>query len=203
MTTVIEPTKTITREQWLQHAVTVLRAEAAALGIVVPPVQVSCSWPGGGDSQKRIGECWSTKASKAKINEIFISPKIEDSAKVMSILAHELVHAVDNCEHGHTLPFVLIAKRLGLEGKPTQMGLDESRAAALAAIMTAQYGRFPHQILDKSKSPVKKQTTRMLKCVCLDEGCGAIWRMSRSMIEAAGKRGLSCPVCRTKNVTTQ
>src|SRR4249919_3591194 len=125
MTIDTKPPKTITREQWLQHAVAVIRAETMRRDsdIVIPPVQVSCSWPGGGDSQKRIGECWSTLASKAGIKEIFISPKIEDSAKVISILAHELVHAVDNCTHGHKAAFVRLAQRMGLEGKPTTMGL--------------------------------------------------------------------------------
>jgi hypothetical protein len=196
MTTTTKPVKSITREQWLQHAVSVLRAETMRRDsdIVVPPVQVSCSWPGGGDSQKRIGECWSTLASKAGINEIFISPKIEDSAKVMSILAHELVHAVDNCTNGHKKAFVMLANRMGLEGKPTTMGLRPEILSKVTERMLDKHGAFPHQMLDKSKSPVKKQTTRMLKCAC--DNCGAIWRMSQSAIVMV-EGNMSCPACHT------
>lgn len=193
--------KQITREQWLQHAVSVIRAETLKRDsdITIPPVQVSCSWPGGGDSQKRIGECWARCASKAGINEIFISPKIEDSAKVMSILAHELVHAVDDCKNGHKKAFVMLATRMGLEGKPTTMGLRPEIQDKLTERMLAKHGAFPHQTLDKTKSPVKKQTTRMLKCAC--DNCGAIWRMSQTAI-AMVEGNMSCPACHTHEGVT-
>ena len=44
----------LTREEWLLKAVDVIR-NAAPDGMVIPPVNVSCSWPGGGSPQKRIG----------------------------------------------------------------------------------------------------------------------------------------------------
>ncbi|MDP2403742.1 MAG: hypothetical protein Q8M27_07925 [Methylotenera sp.] len=39
--------------------------------------------------------------TNSEINEIFISPKLDDSVEVMDTLVHELVHAADNCEHKH------------------------------------------------------------------------------------------------------
>lgn len=185
-------TKELTREQWLQHAVTLLRTDALDKGIEVPQVQVSCSWPGGGDSQKRIGECWSRRASSAGINEIFISPKIEESDKVISILAHELVHAVDDCVNGHNGKFKALGTRFGLEGKATSMSLPAPVAQTFAAVMIAQHGPFPHKTLDKTQSPVKKQKTRMLKCEC--HACGSVWRLTQSVIDKV-EGEMSCPAC--------
>lgn len=180
----------ITREQWLQHAVTFIRNEFPDAGI--PAVNVSCSWPGGGSPAKRIGECWPRRASKAGINEVFISPKLEDPARVLGILTHELAHAVDDCEHGHKKAFTAIARALGCEGKPTQMVPPDAVLAGWAARMVGVHGAFPHRILDKAQSGVKKQGTRMLKCECGE--CGAVWRMSAKHI-AAAEHGMWCPVC--------
>lgn len=196
MTTLTKPAKTLTREQWLQAAVSLLRSEYIKRDVTIPPVQVSCSWPGGGDSQKRIGECWARAASQANINEVFISPKIEDSARVISILAHELVHAVDDCRNGHKAAFVALGHKMGLEGKPTQMALPAHVAQAYADRMIAKHGAFPHKVLDKSKSPVKKQTTRMLKCEC--GHCGAVWRLTQKTIDMVQGQ-MSCPACHAED----
>jgi len=178
---------TITREQWLQHAVTFIRNEFPDAGI--PAVNVSCSWPGGGSPAKRIGECWPRAASKAGINEVFISPKLEDPAKVLGILTHELAHAIDDCSSGHRKGFTTIAKALGCEGKATQMTPPEAVLAGWATRMVHAHGTFPHRILDKTKSGTKKQSTRMLKAECLD--CEAVWRMSaKHMINVT-----RCPCC--------
>jgi hypothetical protein len=186
-------TTQITREQWLEIAVK--EVALANPSIEFPPVKVSCSWPGGGSARKRIGECWARSASQAKINEMFISPKLEDPARVVSVLVHEMAHAIDDCKSGHKAPFVKIGKSLGLEGKPTQMELPTALAAALANAVIAKAGAFPHRRLDMSNR--KKQSTRMLKCECGD--CGAIFRMSAKVL-AMAEDGLSCPVCREENV---
>src|SRR5215467_9646698 len=120
--------KALTREQWLQHATSYVRRAVAKRGVVVPEVKVSCSWPGGGDSKKRIGECWARAASKAHINEVFISPRIEESSKVMSILTHELAHAVLDCKHGHGREFEMTGMLMFLDGKTTTMGLPDALA---------------------------------------------------------------------------
>ena len=163
---------TITREQWLEAAVVAIAQ--ANPSVKFPPVKVSCSWPGGGSARKRIGECWARKMSKAGINEIFISPKIADPARVVSILAHELAHAIDDCKSGHKAAFVAIGKSLGLTGKPTQMELPEALSSAIANAVIAKVGKFPHSTLDLSSR--KKQSTRMLKLEC--NVCKAVWRMS-------------------------
>ena len=183
------------RERWLQHAAAHLTRVFADKGVAVPPVQVSCSWPGGGSARKRIGECWPSRASRAGVNEIFISPVIEDSGKALSILAHELIHAADDCKHGHRAPFTKLAKRVGLEGKPTQCGMSEADRALHVALVEAVVGKFPHRAIDLSAGR-KKQTTRMLKCAC---PCTAIWRMTQAVINMA-EDGLHCPVCGSDEV---
>jgi hypothetical protein len=64
-----------------------------------------------------VGQCWSTKSSDAAIDEIFISPKLADPVEVLDTLTHELVHAVDNCEHKHGKEFKAIARRIRFQGK--------------------------------------------------------------------------------------
>ena len=188
----------LTREQWLQRATDMIRIDMASLGVAIPNVQVSCSWPGGGDSQKRIGECWPRVASKAGVNEIFVSPRIEDPAKVLGILAHELAHAVDDCKNGHAAGFTTICAQMNLIGKPTQAMPHEAVTEAWAAVMTAMHGPYPHQTLDKSQSPVKKQATRMLKCGC---GCGAVWRLTKKVVDMVDGR-MSCPACHSDESVT-
>lgn len=98
-----------TREEWLRRACARLSAEVfAPTGFALPPdVRVSCSWPGSGSPSKRIGECWSRAASEQGVNEVFISPKIDDPLRVLDILVHEGIHAIDDCK------LQQIAERLG------------------------------------------------------------------------------------------
>lgn len=181
----------ITREQWLEAAV--IAVAQATPSVTFPPVKVSCSWPGGGSARKRIGECWARKMSKAGVNEIFISPKIEDPARVVAILMHELAHAVDDCKNGHKAGFVKIAKAIGCVGKPTQMEPPVEVSSAIAKVVSDQHGPFPHRGLDLSSR--KKQATRMLKLSCNE--CGAVWRM-------AAKHAVNvtmCPCCGTDDLS--
>jgi rRNA maturation endonuclease Nob1 len=107
----------------------------------------------------------------------------------MQILAHELMHAVDDCQHGHKRQFAALCRSFGFEGKPTQMVPPEAVAKGWADWMVGNVGAFPHRKLDKAKSGQKQQTNRQLKAECHD--CGAIWRMSaKHMINVT-----MCPCC--------
>ncbi len=186
-----KPEETYTREQWLEAGVRELWLNFKQAGFELPAVKVSCSWPGGGSARKRIGECWKREMSKAKVNEIFVSPLIADPVQALDILAHELCHAVDNCEHGHKPPFVKIARAIGLEGKPTATHAGDKLRKDLEQIVK-KIGKYPHATLDLSTR--KKQSTRNLKCMCTDEDCGCVWRMTQSWVDRAGT-DLNCPVC--------
>lgn len=51
---------------------------------------------------------------KDGINQIFISPVLDEPMTVLETLAHELVHAIDDCKSGHGAEFQKISKDLKL-----------------------------------------------------------------------------------------
>jgi len=179
------------REEYLIKAIVELGYIFDRYDYELPEVHVSCSWPGGGSANKLIGECWSRSASKAGINEIFISPTIESGDKALEILAHELIHAIDDCKHGHRKEFSHIMKKIGLEGKPTATRAGERLRGEIAEIVEL-IGEYPHSAVRIS---APKQKSRQLKASC-DE-CGAVWRMSNKWLLLAA----TCPCCRSDEIT--
>lgn len=162
---------TITREEWLSKAVDVLDAFVfTPAGIEVPEVRVSVGWPGGrGNKNSVIGQCWHKEAAKDKVAQVFISPVLDDGIRVLDVLAHELVHAVDENKSGHRGAFARMAKAIGLEGKMTATVAGEALAAKLASFVLLILGDYPHAALSPDVG-IKKQTTRMLKVVCPESG---------------------------------
>ena len=185
---------TINREEWLTRAVGLLAEQVfAPVGLTLPPVRVSCSWPGGGSANKRIGECWTRASSAGAVNEIFISPRIAEPVAALDILTHELIHAIDDCKSGHKAPFTRLARTVGLEGKPTATHAGKALLAQLEAI-SAALGAYPHDRLQGAGGRTK-QTTRMLKWQC-DE-CNSIWRMAKLYTAQ------QCPCCGSERVARE
>jgi hypothetical protein len=99
------------REAWLLAAVQMLKPIFAAKRHLVPDdCQVSCGFASTGTRSHHIGQCWSRRSSTNERNQIFISPALGDPVHVLDTLVHELVHAVDNCEHKHGKEFKKIAE---------------------------------------------------------------------------------------------
>lgn len=182
------------RETWLQAGVAALAPIFKKAGYELPPVKVSCSWPGGGSARKRLGECWARKNSAANINEIFISPVIADPVAALDTLAHELCHAVDDCKSGHKKPFEKIARAIGLEGKLTETRSGQALGDELRKI-AAKLGTYPHATLNLADR--KKQSTRMIKVECKD--CGGVYRTTQKWIDEA-EHDLCCPFCHSEAV---
>ena len=163
----------ITREQWLNKAGGHLRTLFESVGESVPTkVRASCGFPSKGalSAQNRtVGQCWSAVASADSHAEIFISPTISDSGRVLDILAHEWIHAI-HPNGGHGKLFKHTATAIGLEGKMTATVAGE-KFKAWADPVLAILGEYPHAELQPANA-IKKQSTRMLKCVCSD--CGYI-----------------------------
>lgn len=138
-----------TREAWLMAGVQRITPIFAAQGHVVPPVRVSIGWSGSGQRSTHIGECWPTTRSADGINQIFIVPSLDDAVQVLDVLTHELVHAVDDCQHGHGKVFKEIALSVGLEGPRMRSAsagqLLRGRLTAIAAAL----GPFPHGRLSR------------------------------------------------------
>jgi hypothetical protein len=133
---------------------------------------------------------WTGKASADGVAPVFISPFLSDPIQVLGTLLHEKVHAVVGVEFKHGKHFRTLAVACGLTGKMTATTIGDDLNASLRA-MAGQLGPYPHPAFDPSMSPVKKQTTRMIKLVAGDEcGCGYTVRTTRRWIE----EGLpSCP----------
>ena len=188
---------TNTREEWLVAAVASLAPIFAQVGETLPAVKVSVGWPGGrGKKNSVIGQCWSPTVAADEVSHVFISPVLDDSVRVLDVLAHELVHAInfagDDAGCGHKGAFARIAKAIGLEGKMTATVAGEGLKDCLVAIAD-DLGEYPHGALiagaDGADGP-KKQGTRMLKVECA-EGSGYVVRMTRKWIDEVGTP--SCP----------
>ena len=115
-----------TREDWLLAAVELLKPLFTAKGYTLPPCQVSCGFTSTGVRSGHIGQCWSTKSAGDGLNQIFIAPTLGDAFNVIDTLVHELVHAVDDCEHKHGKEFKKMALKLGLKGPMRSAGAGPS-----------------------------------------------------------------------------
>lgn len=175
------------RETWLMEATRLLGERFVDCGLPPVPtdVKVSCGFPGGGSPRKRIGECWSRSASKAKVNEIFINPTQADKTQVLAILAHELCHAIDDCKSGHKAPFARLARGIGLTGAMTA---TVAGAEFTEWALALELPDFPHAALLPRGARSDRSGAR-IKLTCQTEGM-SFW------VSKAGFQLLqTCPFC--------
>jgi len=178
-----QPQAYATREEWLIAAVHALAPVFEGAGATVPhDVKVTCGWAAG--KLSALGQCFPRTYSAAGVNEIFISPSMDDAPRVLDVLVHELIHASDDCVSGHKGHFAKVARNLDLEGKLTATSAGPKMRATCEYVVSL-IGPYPHARIDFSQR--KKQTTRMLKHEC--EACGAVWRM------ASKWQVVACPCC--------
>ncbi len=178
-------TKFKTREEWLIAAVAIMTPHFDKQGYKVPPVRVSCGFA---SSKKALGSCWAAEAAADGICQIFVSP-VEDlptvAQGILATLVHEVVHAVVGFEAKHGPDFKACATAVGLEGKMTATVASDELITTLES-WVAELGPYPHVKLNLSLNPVKKQTTRMIKCTCRNEDCEFLVRLSRKCIDDVG-----------------
>ena len=141
MTTNIAQSHT-TRESWLQAAVHALEPTFSKAGFAIPPVKVSCGWPASSSPRTTLGQCWPKERSGDMVNEIFVSPKIEDPVDVLDTLVHELCHAIDDCHSGHGQDFKEIAQCVGLEGPARSAHASEELKVRLMMV-AERLGQYP------------------------------------------------------------
>lgn len=175
-----------TREAWLLKAIECLTPHFQSKGYTVPPVRVSTGFTGSRSGYKAIGSCWSNDAAKDGINQLFISPVISDSLRVLDVLVHELVHSVVGVAEGHNKVFKRCALAVGLEGKMTATVASHSLIETTLKPIIKIIGEYPHAELTPSMSGKKKQGTRMIKLSC---DCGYSVRTTQSNID------IGLPVC--------
>lgn len=189
-----------TRESWLAAAVEALRPVFAAQAKHLPDkLRVSCGWPSRGGTSVvkiRMGECWSAERSQDNTVEIFVSPRVGDSNEALAVLAHELVHAAlfaAEKRHGHGKSFQTLAAAIGLE-EPWTSSVPGPTLKAVLADLGTSLGAYPGSPL-RPEQKEKKQTTRMLKCLC--SKCGYTLRTTQKWIDVAVPY---CPADETRMV---
>lgn len=185
----------MTREQWLLTATDKFRhglfkdAHASlpvGVSAIIPTVRVSVGFPKGrGGRGQAIGQYWPSLAVQDAIPQVFISPVIDDGARALDILAHELVHACTPGA-GHKTPFKQLAIAIGLTGKMTATVAGPELTARLNSLLT-ELGPYPNSRINLNAGP-KKQSTRLLKCECTS--CGYTCRVTATWLESTG-----APIC--------
>lgn len=182
-----------TRESWLTAAVELLSNDLfAPHGFTVPTVRVSVGWPHRGQAST-IGQCFPGHMAADKVGQIFISPKLGDDLRVLDVLAHEMVHAINHAEgkNGHGKDFSVIAKKIGLTGKMTATVAGDDLQVALAVI-SAQLGPYPHSALIASNAPQgPSRSGKAIKLEC-SNGDDYIVSISKSRLENLGAPKCPC-----------
>lgn len=185
--------KNITREQWLEKS---LKHLSPMFSKPLPNnIKVSCGFPsrkGTSNKSRSIGECFSPKSStKGKI-EIFISPVLDESNRVLDVLLHEVCHAVDiEATSAHGPSFRKLALSVGLTGKMTATVASPELIKRLNDIIK-KIGKYPHAALNVAGRVHKKDGTRMLKLECDD--CGYVVRTTKKWVD----EGMPTCVCGCK-----
>jgi len=180
------------REEWLNLAGKELRTKVFEKKDIKwnesCSIKISCGWPTSkalSRDNRTLGQCHKSDQSEGYHNEIFVSPCLSEADKVLEVMVHEIIHALDDCESKHSGFFAKTAKKVGLEGRATHTHAGEELSVCLNAI-TSELGPYPHSKLEP-KPREKKQTTRLIKAMC---PCGYIIRTTKQWIE----KGLpTCP----------
>jgi len=191
--------KKMNRETWLWEMVKQLKLRVfkpAGIALDLTNIKVSVGFPATGGARNRnrtIGVCYASHVSTAKYNEIFINPTLDDTVRVTGVLVHELIHAIDDCKHGHMGVFRKMAIACGLTGKMTATTESDALIAKINDIVKV-IGKYPHKRLDYTNR--KKQGTRNLKIECVNHPHDPYFvRMSKTMYD---KGAPSCGVCESK-----
>lgn len=175
-----------TREEWFARAIEELGKDLFARnGYKIPAVRVSVGFPAGSrGTGKVIGQCFASSSSKDKTPSIFIHPSLESATRVLDVLIHELVHAIDDCKSGHKKGFADIATALGLTGKMTATVASDELKAELDALVK-KIGDYPHKALAYKGSGAG---SRLLKVQCDD--CGYTARITAKWLDE-----YDAPIC--------
>lgn len=179
------------REEWLSSCAKALEPIIKAeTGLSIRPYRVSCGWPsrsGMAPKNRTIGQCQVSGSVKG-IQDIFISPTLDNPDAVIETLLHELLHAALPPGTGHRKLFSQTAKKVGLEGKPTATYASDALRERLGKVMEA-FPSYPHDRIELSGLP--KQSTRLLKAMC--PICGYIVRVTSKWLDEVGAP--ICPQC--------
>ena len=185
-----------TREEWLTAAVNLLKPLYGDKVKFPEVVRVSIGFPPKKGLGKRrvLGVCCSSDMAADRYPQIYINPTITEvggKEGVLSVLAHELIHACGISGHGKE--FRAVGLYIGLEGNMASSVAGESLVYFFEHIQK-KLGSFPHAYLSNVyPNNQKPDRCRMMKCVC--DKCGYTIRVSRKWIDLGIP---NCPICNVK-----
>jgi len=197
------------RETWLNELAALMAPRFAELGFPLPAFRVAVGFPSCGKDGRAAAECWNAKCSADGKFEILIRPDEGDSMMIAGHLAHELTHAAVGFDQGHKGNFAKVVLALGLL-RPLTATVPGESFKTWARPFLDQLGAIPHAPLrwgaalamapreggadgeaaDDDAAPLvgggssnarKKQSTRLVKCVCGE--CGYTVRTTRKWLE--------------------
>ena len=178
------------RELWLYRIADALYPKFGELSFTNrPTIRIGVGHPSTGARGKRVGECYDSPASKDRVHEIIISPRLDDSTEVAGVVAHELCHAYlqsyfpeEDCGHGKK--FRRLATAIGLAGKMRSTVPGDAFTRFLRPVL-ASIGEYPHGALGGGATTSKRkvQSTRLKKVVC--SSCHYTMRVTRKWIDTA------------------
>lgn len=184
------------RETWLLIAIERLRADLfAPQGHAFPDaIRVSMGF-GFGRSKSSLsilGQYWPSGLTKDGMAQVYISPTLDDSSRVLDVLIHELCHAVVPGA-GHGKLFKRVALSVGLTGKMRATVASDRLKERLNALIQ-EIGEIPHsRLMPTSTGPAgapKKQGTRLVPIGCSD--CGFKARTTRMWLDKVGAPLCAC-----------
>lgn len=181
-----------TREQWLEAAVNLLTKKLfEPAEFTVPAVRVSVGWPGGRGKKKGVvGQCFASVTAADKVAQIFVSPVSGDPVTVLATVAHELVHAIDDCKSGHKGDFIKIARKIGFEHAWTSSDNRSQDLSDKLETYAEKLGEYPHAVIRLEERPTV-QKTYMLKVMCPEDDDYFV-RMTQTKLDEYGAPKCPC-----------
>ena len=132
------------RGLWLGRAVAWLRPTFEIVGLTVPKVSVqtgqtiTCS-----NGLPALGQCSPSDSSPFRLPVIVVNETLIEPVEILSVLMHEMLHAVDNCVSGHGPWFQGWANALDLVFCPHPATIPGSTLRRGLQSIAAGLGRYP------------------------------------------------------------
>jgi hypothetical protein len=127
----------VARCAWLARAVTLLEPHFRHSGLELPPVRIEMDRI----LTRRAGAC---ATAKNGVNRISISPCAIEPRDILHTLAHELLHAADNCASHHGASFRRNAGKIGFIPRGNGVLARGPMLEAVLKGVAAALGPYPH-----------------------------------------------------------
>jgi hypothetical protein len=134
-------------EVWLDQAVEYFKPIFMKGGYQIPPIALSVGFADDGYKPHRKSNtaaiCYAKQCSAEGINQIIITPLRTEPLDIIWLLCHELIHAVDDCVHGHGAVFHEIAYSVGYWPCKKSTMKEMIQFEELSIDIASKLGRYP------------------------------------------------------------